>query len=236
MIIRTRALVGPVAFGALVLSAGVPGAFAQAAGRSTALRPPVLSTAAPPLSQIRQSVDYLRRAYGVSQAEAVRRLVLQREMHILDGWLQNRFPDTYAGMWIDQAHGGVAVLEATRPGRLSSALAGVAQRFRIRTDTVRFSLRQLRQVAADAQRELGSAATVTVDDYHDQVIVRMHGQVATRQARTALGTAMRAELRAGILAVGSFTPGYGNECDPTNCSPPRLRGCDISNCNPPFRG
>jgi streptogrisin C len=236
MMIRTRTAVGLVAVGALVLTAGVPGALAQATGGPTGPGPPALSTAAPPLSQIRQSVDYLRRAYGVSQAEAVRRLVLQREMHVLDVWLQSRFPDNYAGMWIDQAHGGVAVLEATRPARLSSALAGVARHFRIRTEAVRFSLRRLQQVAAEAQGELGLAATATVDDYHDQVVVRMHGPAATRQARTVLGTAMRAELRTGILAVGSFTRGYGNECDPGSCTPPRSSGCDKTNCTPPFRG
>jgi streptogrisin C len=157
-------------------------------------------------------------------------------MPALDAWLQRRFPGNYGGMWLDQAHGGVAVIAAAHPAALAPALAAAAGPLRTRIQPVRFSLRQLQQAAVAAQHQLGPAATVTVDEYHNQVVVRMHGQAATNQARTTLGTAMRAELRAGTLAVGSFTRGYGNECFPGICTPPRSSGCDKTNCTPPFRG
>jgi streptogrisin C len=214
---------------------GLSGFAAQAADTQTALKPPALSTATPPLAQIKQSVDYLRNAYGVTQSQAIRRLILQRNMPAISSWLQDRFPNDYAGMWLDQDHGGVAVVAATHPRTLAAALAALAGTLRLRTQTVRFSGRELQQAAVQARHALGPATDVTLDAFENQVVVRFHGQAATTRALAAARSSMPAQLRAGIIRITSFSGGYSNECDPATCTPPRTSGCDKTNCTPPLR-
>ncbi|HSV65695.1 MAG TPA: hypothetical protein VLJ59_07290 [Mycobacteriales bacterium] len=55
-------------------------------------------SAAPPPDQIRESVDYLVSTYGVSTAEAVRRVVLDADSADVGRRLARALPDEYAGM------------------------------------------------------------------------------------------------------------------------------------------
>lgn len=204
-------------------------------GNIAGLQPPVLSPAAPPLAQISGSVSYLRRTYGVTTAEAVRRLVLQRNMPAIDTWLSRRFPGNYSGMWLDQAGGGVAVVVAVHPAALSTALSAVRPVARVRTQAARFSLRQLQRAASQLRRELGPGAGVAIDEVRNQVTVHMHGRPAAARARAAADAMMPASAHAGMISVTSYARAYSNECDPASCVPPRNSGCDQTNCTPPLR-
>jgi streptogrisin C len=65
--------------------------------------------------QVRGSIAYLRKAFGLSEQEALRRLRLQAGAEALAGTLERQSPGTYAGLSLDQAHGGVLVLATTSP-------------------------------------------------------------------------------------------------------------------------
>ncbi len=57
-----------------------------------------------------ETIDYLTKEYGITTAEAMRRLELQRTSALLDEELLKSHPDSYGGMWIDHAGGGVLVV------------------------------------------------------------------------------------------------------------------------------
>ena len=55
--------------------------------------------------KVAASLGYLEQAYGVNQAEALRRLELQVDATQLDSTLRAKASDSYGGMAIDQQHG-----------------------------------------------------------------------------------------------------------------------------------
>src|SRR5262245_24823555 len=69
------------------------------------------------------SVAYLKTTYGISTAEAKRRLVLQRDAAAIARDLATRMPDTYAGMWLDQRRGGILTVASTTPAAVSAAVS-----------------------------------------------------------------------------------------------------------------
>src|SRR5690349_7086743 len=69
------------------------------------------------------SVAYLRTTYGLTAAEAMRRLELQRTAATLQDVLARDYPDTYAGSWIDQEHGGVLMIGSTDPAAFTTPLS-----------------------------------------------------------------------------------------------------------------
>lgn len=62
-----------------------------------------------PLSQVAQSVGYLRDKYGVSVEEAQFRLILQEEAELLGPWLQARYPASLGELSLDQTRGVIVV-------------------------------------------------------------------------------------------------------------------------------
>jgi streptogrisin C len=115
------------------------------------------------------SVAYLRQQYRVSEAEALRRLELQRASTDLATRLAAQFPDEYAGMWLDQAHGGVLKVAMTNPGRLAAALRGTRDAAHIKAVRVKRSLKQL--TATARQLAAGGKSQVVVDAPTNSVVV-----------------------------------------------------------------
>jgi streptogrisin C len=199
---------------------------------------PSLSAAAPPLSQVRGSVAYLESAYHVTQAEAMRRLVEQREMPKLTAYLARRFPALYAGARLDQAHGGSIVIEATQPADLAATLHALPGWVRTRPARAKFSLRALQQIAGRATARLGAGYTVTIDQVANRVVARPLAAAQSRSLSAALAGPLAADASSGGLVVAaSATIGlYPNDgCNPNSCGPPLSSGCDGTNCTPPFR-
>ncbi len=176
---------------------------------------------APAQSRITESVLYLTSHYGVSAAEAVRRLELQRDASALADRLDQQFPDQYAGMWMDQEHGGVLVVGMTRPEVLAGAVADMAQRAHIRAVQARSSRRDLSRVAQLLQQQLSAAnADVTVDDVQNQVVVRAPEAELAHARDVAAGLGLD-RAKVSVQARGPAT-------QPASCT--------IRACGPPMRG
>ena len=76
-------------------------------------------------AQVRGSIAYLRRTYGVSEREALRRLALQQTAQDLAARLAQRAPQTYAGAWLDQAGGGRLVVATKSAAATTPLLRGL---------------------------------------------------------------------------------------------------------------
>lgn len=165
---------------------------ACAEGRASGPTAPASASTQPPVAvpaQVAASVQYLRDEYGVSDAEALRRLELQRDAPRIERLLASRFPAEYAGMWLDQDHGGVLVVLATRPELLRAWVARLPQAGFIRVVPATYPLRDLRALAARVQRHLSVGnATADVDEPGNQVAVWVarDGLARTRQEVAAL--------------------------------------------------
>ncbi|MDT4989175.1 MAG: streptogrisin [Micromonosporaceae bacterium] len=125
--------------------------------------------------QVPGSIAYLRRTYGVSEAEALRRLRLQMTAQGLAGTLRQRVPAAYAGMWLDQAGGGRLVIEAKVPAAVATALGAVADRSHIVVHPAARSLDELDALRARVAAQLGdgpdSLLLPRVDETTNQVVV-----------------------------------------------------------------
>ncbi len=133
------------------------------------------------------SMAYLQAHYGTTKAEATRRLKLQGEADQLDAQLRAGYPDAYAGMWLDQSHGGVLRIATTDTTELAPAIDKMADSAHIALVPVQHSLEQLDALADAIRAQLpDSVAQVSVDVTANQVAVyQTAGSAAAgRNART----------------------------------------------------
>lgn len=186
------------------------------------------------LAEVGYAVDQMAATYGIGPAEALRRLELQRHLPALHRRLAAQLPDAYAGLWIDQEHGGEVVIHATDPRRLDDALAGWPDRRHVRPVEARFSLAELRAAEARVRTRLGPTASrlkVGVDVRANAVVVNgpAAGDAGTepipapdlaRQA--AAGERVPVKLRIPGRREAK-APYSGSTCRPLQCDPP-MRG------------
>jgi streptogrisin C len=207
--------------------AGVPGTANRPAPETVdspgpgAVSPP---TSSPKVTLVEAagSVTYLRRRYGISEAEALRRLTLQRAAPGLAQRLTADFPDDYAGMWMDHARGGLLTVGMTRPERLPSALRDVTDAAHVRAVSSARSLRQLNATAQQvaAQLNLVVGEDVVVDQPGNAVIVFTGGRLAAADPRVP-GLSAMPGVRTRSRPV---SPQY-KACDPLQCgTPPMVAG------------
>lgn len=170
------------------------------------------------------SIEYLRRQYGVSAAEATRRLALQQASTGIAATLAERFPDEYAGMWLDQTAGGVLKIAMTRPEKLGAALTGLADAGHMRVVPAVRSLRQLTETARGVAAALGvtEGADVVIDQPTNSVLVLTGDRVRADDPRLSAtlataGPSARVHRRTGA----SYEP---KACNPLNCPRSPLRG------------
>jgi streptogrisin C len=168
------------------------------------------------------SIAYLRQRYGISEAEAVRRIELQQASTELATSLAVQFPDEYAGMWLDQASGGVLTVGMTTPDKLAPAMAGVADAAHVRAVRMNRSLRQLTQSAHQIAAELGAAegSDVVVDPPSNSVLVLTGNTVSASDTRL---TSVRSRAEARVESR-TERPYQSKACDPLRCSQPPMRG------------
>ncbi len=110
------------------------------------------------------SVAYLVDTYGVTQAEAVRRLKVQAASRDIGKRPRQDFPDRYAGIWLDQKNGGELVVGMTAGDK--SDVAGKLPEFvRFRTQKATYSMAQLEAAKSRIKPSLGEgeAAVINVD-------------------------------------------------------------------------
>ncbi|SCG54352.1 trypsin-like peptidase domain-containing protein [Micromonospora coxensis] len=170
------------------------------------------------------SAGYLAERYRVSAGEAARRLALQELSAPLAGSLAERFPDTYAGMWLDQAGGGVLTIAATDPAPVRQAVGGVPDAAHVRVVPVRHPLRRLTEAAERLATALGGRAgtDVVVDEQANEVVVLTGDVVAADDtrlagARDAAGVPVRVRARMPESVIPKA-------CDPRYCAEAPMRG------------
>ncbi|MEU7617745.1 trypsin-like peptidase domain-containing protein [Micromonospora rifamycinica] len=181
-----------------------------------------------PAAQVAQaapaSVSYLSERYRVTPGEAARRLALQELSAPLADTLAARFPGSYAGMWLDQAGGGVLTIAATDPTPVAGAVAGLPDARHVTVVPVRHSRRDLDAAATRLAGTLGVTAgrDVLVDERANAVLVLTGDAVPADDTRLAgaLGSA-GVPVRAQARLDGAAIP---KACDPRYCPQPPMRG------------
>ena len=184
------------------------------------------SESALPAGQVAESVNYLTSTYRITTSEALRRLMLQREAPRLNNQLAEQFPDSFAGTWIDQDHGGVLVVGTTQPKAMTDALAGEPLRDHMKIVSVKYPRRNLEQTATLLQTRLAPSIEVTVDDVHDRVVV--YGTSLPSRFSALAGTGIDPGMVVFTPAVQSPEPAA---CTRATCSPPIRGGVAITMAN-----
>jgi streptogrisin C len=185
--------------------------------------------------QVSGSVGYLRRTYGVSESEALRRLQLQATAQTLASTLFQRVPASYAGMWLDQAGGGRLVIAAKVPAAVSAAIGQVSDRDHIVIRQVTRSLADLTAIRAQVAAQVGdgpdSVLLPRVDERANQVVVWQRDWLVTGDAHPLAAPAAAALSRvvagsAGAVVVRSrpkpnqlTTAADFDQCFPLYCTP-----------------
>jgi streptogrisin C len=105
--------------------------------------------------QVRGSIAHLRKTYGVTEREALRRLQLQVTAAGLADRLQRQSAGSYAGLSLDQEHGGVLVVATTQPLATAKLLTRTPDRAHITVKKVAYSLSHLRATRQRVAAELG---------------------------------------------------------------------------------
>jgi Trypsin len=166
---------------------------------------PTGSSPAPTPANAPQSIRYLVSRYSINEKEAQRRLALQAESAALAAELSAKHPQEYAGMWLDQAGGGVLRVAMTQPS-LVPARPGIVA---VQAQRSLASLEQeARQVAADHPD-----AQVYVDQQSNQVKVQeLPGFVLKCDPLHCLQSPIRGGIRLDIPrdngTVGGCTTGF----------------------------
>ncbi|MET9628622.1 trypsin-like serine protease [Lentzea sp. NPDC006480] len=145
---RVAKFVGAVTVG-LVAAATITAAPATAG--------PTLHTSIDP-GTVRESIDYLKHTYKVSEREALRRLELQNDAAKLEATLKREAAGEYGGMWIDQEAGGKLVVAMTKPVAAQRHIASLPDRAHVSVRTVKNSLATLQAAHDRIARQVGAGA------------------------------------------------------------------------------
>jgi hypothetical protein len=211
--------------GAAPASTGTPTSTAPA-GSTAAPAPSAAPASSGPLTvaDAPGSVAYLRATYQISEPEALRRLALQRAATLLAPQLAARFPDQYAGLWLDQSGGGVLRVAMTTPSLLDAALSGVTDAEHITAVPATHSLRDLRAAAARIAGRTGLTAgvDVLVDPVRNAVVVPTGRRVRASDARLLAALDAERAVRVETRPVG--TGRDKTACDPRFCAKAPMRG------------
>jgi streptogrisin C len=207
----------------------------------------------------RGSIAYLTQRYKVSESEALRRLALQRLAPALDAALAAKYPNTFAGTYLDQEGGGRLVVNTTDPSGIRPALAKVNDSAHVTAQQVRWSLMELTATQARLNRTIGMPhettkrkAEVTIDVPGNVVAVYQRaGMAAPATARLDAAAAEAAQKRpaaadqklvaaaaseGGRAEVRQLIVGEEKTGTVTRKDTPVDVGCDPRQCTAPMRG
>ncbi|MEV6239692.1 trypsin-like serine protease [Lentzea sp. NPDC051838] len=109
-------------------------------------------------SSVRESINYLKATYKVSEREALRRLELQNDASKLEATLKREAAGEYGGMWIDQEAGGKLVVAMTKPVAAQRHIATLPDRRNVTVRTVKNSLASLQAAHARISKQVGAGA------------------------------------------------------------------------------
>jgi streptogrisin C len=168
-------------------------------------------------AKVAASVGYLEQAYGVSQAEALRRLRLQLDAAQLDTTLQAKASASYGGMAIDQAHGGVLTVDATNAAAIMPFLQQLPDRQHVQTRTVRHSLAELSKTRNQLDAGPNADYLAAVDQQANDVVLwrRTPAAAAPKAALAQAGMVVVKDLPTPKPLAGPVDWGY---CHPLFCA------------------
>ena len=209
---RSQAFLVVAAAVAVALPALVASTVNAAVGSGSGLDPATVSA----------SLGYLEQAYGVNQAEALRRLDLQLDATKLDSTLRAKASASYGGMMIDQQHGGVLTVDATDAAAVKPFLDQIADRSHVQTRTVSHSLAELTQVRDQLATQVGAgpdSAYLPAVEQQDNNVVLWKRTPTAAAPKAALaqpgGMVVVKDLPIPNPLAGSVDWGY---CHPLFCT------------------
>ncbi|MDG4801942.1 trypsin-like serine protease [Micromonospora sp. WMMD980] len=175
---------------------------------------------------------------------------------MLGEWMGRNQPNEYAGMWLDQDNGGVLHIATTRPESANAVIASLRDKTNVRTDKVRWSMKDLRATEERIDKKLNPSfdrhtAEINVDVRSNAVMVYQRDGAAetTRRsggqnvARTQ-GVAQRETVlrpNAAVSAAAAAQQGRAVvkqllEPGVEKGGPAANDGCDPRDCAWPMRG
>lgn len=165
--------------------------------------------------QVDPAVEFTMEQYGVSQAEAERRIKLQEAASAFNEFATASFSKTYGGLWIDQQVGQVVIAGAARDLDALSREAAGQGLTGVRTVAVARSIAALLDLREELQRAAGSSLLSYLD---------------IKQNRIALADPQLPEPAAAFRAkhADAFVT------DP-QLSTVRLQACQFPYCDAPLR-
>lgn len=218
-----------------------------------------------PLSakEVAGSIAYLRSQYGITEAEALRRLELQRASAELNAKLAEMFPREYGGLWLDQEGGGLLDIAATDVGKIGDAIKGLPDVSHIVRQRVRWPLAELIETRDRLDVTLNSRADpkvrnveIVADPKTNSVLVfqRENAEAAGKslatvrdveQAQNRLAAVPKREVveaidkENGRAVLKQLVVGPPKALQLPGSAPmdtPVSPGCDPRYCSPPMRG
>ncbi len=197
------------------------------------------------------SVAYIVETYHVDEKEAIRRLELQRVSPQIQDWLSNKYPDQYAGTWIDQQSGGVLKIAATRPEMLAQTLRALPDNPHIQVVKTQRSLKELESAEQRLDKALNTSkdpkvrsveVTIDVPNNVVHVLQRDLADEAGRDAKLPKDTvAAQDNVIKADPAVSARVAAEGGRADVKQLvvgqerDTPVSSGCDPRSCTPPMR-
>ena len=153
----------------------------------TSADPPLADSAAEQdLGGVDPAAAFLMQDLGIDAAEAERRLKLQEQTPALEADLRARFPETFAGLWIDQAGGGTVTI-ATKGGDPAVVKLASGRGFDATSVSVTWSSAELEATAGRLRP--GAAALglgIGVDTRSNQVLIMRPPDVSAESVSALL--------------------------------------------------
>jgi streptogrisin C len=167
---------------------------------------PSFHTALDPAS-VQESVQYLVKAYKVTEQEALRRLELQNDAVKLDQLLRDGRGAEYGGMWLDQDKGQL-VVAMTKPAAAEPYLKAMPAQANVRTQQVQHSLQQLTAAKTRIAGKVGAGPEAvylpSVSEAENRVVLWERGWVAQeKMASRAAGVARESDTARQAAAAES---------------------------------
>jgi len=205
------------------------------------------------------SISYLKARYGVDERDALRRLELQRISPTLDNELAKRYPDSFAGTYLDQQNGGLLIVRSKDVGTTESALRKFPDARHVKVQTARWSLKELRAAEDRVVKELNlpfettkRKAEVAIDVEANSVMVwQREGSESVANRSIASANKSKAEqtllgpavldsafvaAESGRVQLRQMVIGDDKEGSASLLDTPVSGGCDPRYCSPPMRG
>lgn len=166
-------------------------------------------------------IEELVKKYGITPAEAQRRLNLEKTLPQMHRQLAAKYPDTYGGFWLDQDNGGTAVFLATDPATIVPDLSALSSANPVRVSKVEWSIKALTELRQRVIAAAGGDPTVAGIDFKNNAVTVPGNAPALAGVLKSEGARVHQEEPNPPRQLKG--PAQGAMCLPLSCDPP-MRG------------